>query len=204
MKQIIIAVVLAVAVYLGFSYVNANKNAEVQEELVTEEMNTEVIAEGEFSLNKEASYLNWTGKRIGATHEGSFGIQAASFNEDFTGTMVIDMASLTTDSDILINHLKGEDFFDVATYPTATFVATSYTEGMLNGTLTVRGTSKELSVPVTATLEGETMTLNATFGLDRTQWGITFRSSNFFADLGEAAIDDTVNVDARLVLERNG
>lgn len=203
MKQIIIVIVLAVAVYFGFSYVNANKNTEQKEELVTEETTTEVV-EGEFVVNKEASHVNWTGKRIGATHDGSFAIQSASFNEDFTGSLVIDMASVTTEPQMLVDHLKSEDFFDVANYPTATFTASSYADGMLNGTLTIRDMSKELSVPVTTTIEGDTMTLHSTFGLDRTQWGVTYRSNNFFANLGDEAVDDIINVDVHLELVRNG
>jgi hypothetical protein len=38
----------------------------------------------------------------------------------------------------------------------------------------------------------------ASFSIDRTLWGITFNSGNFFKNLGEYMIDDAIQFDIKL------
>ena len=57
-------------------------------------------------------------------------------------------------------HLRGSDLLDVATYPEAKFVSTSYTEGTdgkakLTGNLTLHGVTKEVELDVTKIAEGK-------------------------------------------------
>ena len=57
-------------------------------------------------------------------------------------------------------HLRGSDFLDVATYPEATFVSTSYVEGAdgkakLKGNLTLHGVTKKVELDVTKVAEGK-------------------------------------------------
>jgi polyisoprenoid-binding protein YceI len=64
------------------------------------------------------------------------------------------LVSLSTGEDARNNHLKSPDFFDVATYPSATFTSTSVAKSgdtlTINGNLTVHGVTK----PVVLTAEG--------------------------------------------------
>ena len=68
----------------------------------------------------------------------------------------IDVSSVQTGEDGRDKHLKTPDFFDTATYPTATFVSSSVSKSstglLVNGTLTLHGVTK----PVTLTVTGPT------------------------------------------------
>ena len=91
---------------------------------------------------------------------GRFGHVAATLNYNeadiakSTVTATIDLVSLSTGEDARNNHLKSPDFFDVATYPSATFTSTSVSKSgdtlTINGNLTVHGVTK----PVVLTAEG--------------------------------------------------
>ena len=71
-----------------------------------------------------------------------------------TVNATIDVTAVDTGEDARNKHLKSPDFFDVATYPTATFVSTSVSKSgdtlTINGNLTLHGVTK----PVTLTAEG--------------------------------------------------
>lgn len=91
---------------------------------------------------------------------GRFGHVTATLNYNeadiakSTVTATIDLVSLSTGEEARNNHLKSPDFFDVATYPSATFTSTSVSKSgdtlTINGNLTVHGVTK----PVTLTAEG--------------------------------------------------
>lgn len=64
--------------------------------------------------------------------------------------LTIDIASLDTNHALRDKHLRGEKFFDAATFPTATFKSTGYQQkdernGTLTGIFTLRGVSKTIS-----------------------------------------------------------
>ncbi|MGC5773185.1 YceI family protein [Paenibacillus pabuli] len=71
-------------------------------------------------------------------------------------------------------HVKGADFFDVSTYPQATFQAVSFegvnkewtegqtTEFKMNGTITVKGIEKEVTFDVKAAYENNQVLLSGT------------------------------------------
>jgi polyisoprenoid-binding protein YceI len=66
----------------------------------------------------------------------------------------IDTASIDTGTADRDAHLRGDDFFAVDTYPAITFASSKVTRNgaeqyTVAGTLTIRGTARELTVPVT-------------------------------------------------------
>ncbi|HEY1903643.1 MAG TPA: YceI family protein [Terracidiphilus sp.] len=69
-------------------------------------------------------------------------------------TATIDVTGVDTGENARNNHLKTADFFDVATYPTATFTSTGVAKSgdglTINGNLTLHGVTK----PVVLTVEG--------------------------------------------------
>lgn len=79
-----------------------------------------------------------------------------SESDDFKNASVsinIDASSVFTNEENRDNHLKSQDFFDVSAWPEITFEGTSFkkTAGqhyLLEGTLTIRGISKEISLDV--------------------------------------------------------
>lgn len=99
----------------------------------------------------------------------------------FTGSVVFDMNSIVSVpvKDSLIMHLKGADFFNVATYPTATFAITSATDTQINGTLTMKGTTKPVTLPVA--YDGMSNAYSSTVRVNMEDFGIkqTFTDKEF-------------------------
>ena len=106
------------------------------------------------------SSIEFTGSKVTGKHDGGFEEFAGSIelvDEDPTASRVtieIDTASLWADDDRLTKHLKSPDFFEVETYPRATFESTSIKrteEGyVVTGNLDLHGVTKSVSFPVSA------------------------------------------------------
>ena len=97
--------------------------------------------------------------------------------------VTIPVTSLATGVPDLDEHLKSEDFFEVAKFPTATFVSTKVEPGMgstklkVSGNLTVHGVTKPLTLDVTLLKVGSnSRTGIATVGFDATA---TLKRSDF-------------------------
>ncbi len=106
---------------------------------------------------------------------------------DSSIAVTIQAASVTTGNAQRDAHLKTPDFFDIATYPTITFVSTDVerdgTDWNITGDLTINATTK----PVTIAFE-ETGTARDPFGnlragfegtvsINRTDWGLSFNAA---------------------------
>ncbi|PTX95601.1 YceI family protein [Opitutus sp. ER46] len=112
-----------------------------------------------------------------------------------TGRIVLDAASLTVGNPVMREHLHSDNWLAVAKHPTITFEATrlanvrqngNQTQADVTGTLTVKGVSKEVTVPVTLTyladklgarvndpkVKGDLLVLRATFTINRADYGI--------------------------------
>lgn len=105
----------------------------------------------------------------------------------------------------LDEHLKTADFFDTATYPTATFTSekvtvTDSTHATVEGQLTLRGVTKPVTLNVTLNKIGENMMKKKTAGfsatttLKRSDFGMT----KYLPDLGDEVkiqIESEANVE---------
>jgi polyisoprenoid-binding protein YceI len=90
--------------------------------------------------------------------KGAFGAFSGTVEFDeanpsaMTATATIEVKSVDTRNEKRDDHLRGADFFDADTYPEITFTTTRV-EGelpnlVLVGDLTIKGTTKEVSLPV--------------------------------------------------------
>ncbi|HLW75146.1 MAG TPA: YceI family protein [Gammaproteobacteria bacterium] len=91
----------------------------------------------------------------------------------------VDMNSVSTDLPEMDDALKGGDFFDTAHWPQAKFESDSLTltapgQYKVSGKLTVRDTTRSVSVPFTWTpaADGKSARLTAKFTLQRLDYGI--------------------------------
>ena len=89
----------------------------------------------------------------------------------------IDMGSAKTGDDQRDASLPAGDWFDTASYPKATFIATRFEktgEGrfVAHGTLTLRGVSRPLSLPFRLKIDGDTASVSGVTSLDRTAFGV--------------------------------
>jgi polyisoprenoid-binding protein YceI len=153
-----------------------------------------------------------------ATVRGEFGKlsgQVSFDGKDFAGVKAaatIDVSTINTREPKRDEHLKGPDFFDVATYPTITFTskraeAAGPNKFRLIGDLTMRGVTREVALDVEATapvkgMRGETRVgAQATTRINRQDFGVTWNRS---LDTGGVVVGDEVTVTIDLSLVEKG
>lgn len=165
----------------------------------------------DYPVDLERSKLEWDAQKVVGGHVGYVNLKdgAVKLNGDQLegGSFVIDMTSLVcTDTERVTAHLKNEDFFDVEQFPNATFVITKVENAnpktpVITGRLTIKGITKELSFPAAVNVSGNAMSATATVKVNRLDYDIRYRSSRFFADLGNRAIEDEFTIKINLVAQ---
>jgi polyisoprenoid-binding protein YceI len=159
---------------------------------------------------KESS-ITWLGKKFAGQHTGTIALKEGTLimeGDELTGgSFVIDMTTITvTDlkagkgKEKLEGHLNSDDFFGAANHPTATFEITKVTKGdntyLLNGNLTIKG--KTVAHQIKLTQKGNTFT--TIMEIDRTKFGITYKSGSIFDGLKDKAIKDNFELTISLTI----
>jgi polyisoprenoid-binding protein YceI len=136
--------------------------------------------------------------------------------QDFSGTIQVDrakpesssveftiqVASIFTNEPKRDEHLKSPDFFDAPTHPTIAFKSTSMKAAgkdswLVTGDLTMRGVTKQVTLPVTFLGEGkdpwgnEKMGFETSTTLNRKDYGINWNKA---LDQGGVLVGDEVKV----------
>ncbi len=152
-------------------------------------------------VKADKSKVVWKGYKVTGSHEGTIGIKSGFLNFESDkltgGEFVVDMKTINT-TDLqgeykgkLDGHLKSDDFFGVANYPTAKLVfkkvkATGKNAYNVTGDLTIKG--KTNSVTLTVSIYGSKAT--ATLKVDRTKYDVKYGSASFFDNLKDKTIYD--------------
>jgi polyisoprenoid-binding protein YceI len=94
--------------------------------------------------------------------------------------------------------MMSDDFFSTEKFPTSTFEITEVKageSGMVNvsGNLTIKGISKNITIPAKIAKDDKGAQVDATFSIDRTEWDIRYGSGKFFTDLGDKLINDAID-----------
>jgi polyisoprenoid-binding protein YceI len=115
--------------------------------------------------------------------------------ESIRGRITLDAASLTVGNPLMADHLRSDKWLDVANHPTIAFEAVSVQNvrqqgaqliADIRGTLTVKGVTRETTVPVAFTylpdklgarlgdpkVKGDLLVLRANFTINRSDFGI--------------------------------
>lgn len=109
--------------------------------------------------------------------------------------ITIKAASINTRNDHRDTHLRSPDFFDAVKFPTITFVSKKITETEIVGDLTMKGVTKEITIPVTifgpvkTTTGGRAMGIFGTFMINRQDYGINWNKT---MDEGGVVVSDNV------------
>jgi hypothetical protein len=162
------------------------------------------------NVDLTSSVLNWNGKKPGGAHNGIAHLKMGSLvaeNGKLTqGTFIIDMNTISNldmkgsdGAGKLEGHLKAGDFFDVTAYPTAKFVITKVEEiaGKLavTGNLTLKEITKSITIPAMLSIEnGVTTFKSETFNVDRTDFGVIYKSKKLDAALKDKFINDLMEI----------
>jgi len=203
MKKVIIAIVAVSALMISCKGEKKEK-LEAKDEVKVEK----VVAQNNVDLT--ASLVTWKGSKPTGSHNGTVALKESTLTVTdgklTTGEFVIDMSSIKC-LDIkdpkkaasLVGHLSSGDFFDVAKFPIAKFVIASVEEvdGKLSvtGNLTVKETTKGITIPATFTNEGGVYTFKSDkFNIDRTEFGIEYNSGKLANTLKDKLIYDLVEM----------
>lgn len=140
-----------------------------------------------YVFSQVGSKVEWTGAKITAKHEGRFEAFTGTVNlvdgapEKSSVNVDIDTTTLKTDPQKLTDHLKGKDFFDVATYPKAKFTSTAVKAGgekgathTVTGNLELHGVTKGITFPATIKVQGDDVTVNAEFVINRKDFSLVY------------------------------
>lgn len=176
-----------------------------------------------YAVDPGQTKIEFVGTEPTGRHHGTIMIKDGNLtvqnNMIRTGKIVIDINTLRTDDQDsagnakLTGHLLSSDFFDVQQYPEATFEITSVAEGTegsgevmlkdathtVTGNLNLKGTVKSISFPARINMNGDVITTDASFNIDRTHWGLNYGNDK---SLGNKFINPIVNIQLRLVASK--
>ncbi|WP_158839164.1 YceI family protein [Polaribacter sp. L3A8] len=200
MKKIILSLVVVASV------LTACKGEKKEKVEVKEAVKVAVNVAELNNVDTAVSVLNWEGTKPGGAHNGTVALKSGGLlieNGKLTnGEFVIDMATIknvdmagSEGAGKIEGHLKNEDFFDVAVYPTAKFVITKVEEeaGKLavTGNLQIKDVTKSITIPATiATENGVTVFKSEAFNVDRADFNVKYGSKKFFEGLKDKFIND--------------
>ena len=179
-----------------------------------------------YTVDTEASSIKWTAPKVFSSgHWGYINLQSGSIDvtdgEIDNGSFEVAMNTLTVEDmedgdkkSSLVTHIKGieeekaDDFFNINEYPTAAFNITSVARNedgaenthTINGDLTIKGHTESLSFGADITLDEDQLIGKGVMVVDRTKFGITYNSKNFFKDVADKyAIKDEFSLEIELV-----
>ena len=165
-------------------------------------------------VNSENSTIKWIGSKVAESHEGTINIQKGVLDIKHGvlvgGQISIDMSTIVnTDMEGRMKqrlewHLKNEDFFNVAEFPTSTITVTNAVKDEGNtykvvADLTIKGITHPISFDADVNVNGLNFLAAAKIKIDRTKWDIKYNSGNFFKDLGDKLILDEIEFEVFLL-----
>jgi polyisoprenoid-binding protein YceI len=169
-----------------------------------------------FAIAVAQSNIDWTGRKITGSHFGTIAIKRGSlrvtdgkviggeFIIDTTSIKILDVTDPATNAQFA-GHLASDDFFASAQYPEARFEITAVNNHHIEGNLTIKGITHAVGFDASINIARDTLTAAGRMVVDRTRYGIKFRSGNFFTNLGDTLIyndfDLNINITAKAVAQ---
>lgn len=164
-----------------------------------------------FEIESTKSRIDWIGRKVTGAHNGTIEVKEGEllFSDgkltggtiaiDTTTIKILDIADAATNAQFA-GHLASDDFFAIEKFPTATFEILSVrplsgNQFHLEGSLTIKGITHAAGLDATIENHQDNVTLAGKLIVDRTRYGIKFRSGNFFKDLGDTLIYNDFELD---------
>jgi polyisoprenoid-binding protein YceI len=175
------------------------------------------LNDGRYTIDTEKSRLEWIGRNLNNRHNGRIAIAEGEIvllnGLPFEGRIVLDMTSITDldlqdDSwrDLLVRHLKSEDFFEVARFPVAKFELyrwelhsrdiTGLYCGTVYGSLTIKDVTRPIQfLADISPQEDGSIKAHAALDIDRTLWNVRYGSGRLFERLGMHWVHDRISLE---------
>ena len=171
-----------------------------------------------YNVDVTSSNIVWTGYKVTGKHTGTVKVKNGDLQfadgKLTGGSFDIDMNSITcTDQEgewaaKLVGHLKSDDFFGVAKFPTSKFVITrvipqdSKGNYKVIGNLTIKETTKEIKFFANLTESNGQVTATGKITIDRSEFNVRYGSGSFFDGLGDKTIYDEFDLNVSLVAKK--
>tara|TARA_B100001057_G_C22869919_1_gene958267 strand:+ start:9279 stop:9893 length:615 start_codon:yes stop_codon:yes gene_type:complete len=155
------------------------------------------------------STLTWVGSKVTGSHEGTISLKSGRLSFDnnalIGGEFVIDMTTIIC-TDLsgkgkasIEGHLKSDDFFSVDKFPIASLTILDVKKNGLNqyqvnANITIKGITQKIMFDT----EIKEKMAKAKLVIDRTLFGIIYKSGNFFKELADKAIYDEFEMSIEL------
>lgn len=180
---------------------------------------TKITTANTFAIDTAASTVGWEGgegfAKLVKTHNGTFGVSEGTLSSkdsslvggkfviDLNNLVVLDLPKGKKNAD-LVGHLKSNDFFDVAKFPSATFELVSAEKTAsdslkITGNLTMKGVTKSVVFPAKVAISDSQISANAQFYINRKDWGMNYSSES---SLGDEMIRDAVGIALKIVAKK--
>jgi polyisoprenoid-binding protein YceI len=171
-----------------------------------------------YKADVAASTIVWTGYKVTGKHTGTVKVKSGDLTMTdgklTGGSFEIDMTSITcTDLEgewagKLVGHLKSDDFFGTAKFPSSKFVITKAipqdTKGnyKIEGDLTIKETTKKVKFFAAVSEADGTVNANGKMTVDRSEFNVRYGSGSFFDGLGDKTIYDEFDMQISLVAKK--
>lgn len=165
-----------------------------------------------FEIVSTQSNIDWVGKKVTGAHNGTIAVKEGEFilNDgklaggkfviDTTSIKILDVTDPATNAQFF-GHLASDDFFSIEKYPEAILKITSVSGNHIEGNLTIKGITHPVAFDAAVNVNGDALVATGKLVIDRTKYGMKFRSGNYFKDLGDTLIYNdfelNVNVTAK-------
>ncbi len=151
------------------------------------------------------STVEFLGSKVTGQHDGGFNVFRGVVDlvddkaESSSVLVEIDMASVFTDAPGLTDHLKTDDFFAAAKFPTSTFRSTSIVADAdkgsgnysVTGDLEMRGVKRTITFQAAIQITADHTAVKAEFVIDRKEFGIAYAGKQ----------DDLIRNDVVIILD---
>lgn len=172
-------------------------------------------------LDPKNSSIEWVGKKkfTGDTHNGTIKIKKGTMNLDDAnklvgGTIIIDMTTIDNKDlsgsykNKLEDHLRSDDFFDVANNKEASFKITTVTATRSNsykvsGNMTIRGETHPETFEVIIEKNGKKMVAKGDIEINRTKYNVSYNQeanllNKAISIAKDKIIEDKINLTLKL------
>ena len=134
-------------------------------------------------VDTSKSTVTATSKQMNVPVDGTFKKFTAQLSFDpakpaaGSAKLSIDTASYDLGDESYNAQVRGKEWFDAAQYPNATFVSSAIAPAggnqfKVSGTLTIKGKSENVTVPVTVAQQGSTQSFDGALPIKRSQFDI--------------------------------
>lgn len=179
------------------------------------------VSQGQkYMIDTTESVLTWEGSMVFGFDEEHKGYVYISKGELLIekdslvgGIAEIDMSTIEykdkESKNTPVKHLKSPDYFDVEKFPISTFAITKVESVnvrsktiKVTGNLTIKGITNPITIPAEIEVKDGIVKASGKVIIDRTQWGIRYRSGKFYDNLADNAVSDDIEIHMKIVAKK--